>query len=135
MLRKILYTFVSILLFYTIVGFVILPLVLKSQASKYIEENLNKTLYIDSIKFNPFLFKLDIDKLSLNDQDKAMISFDRLFVDIDLSRTISNKYLRVSQVLVDGLFVDISIDENKNLNLLRLSKKRRAKTMTSLNFL
>ncbi|MGI6724064.1 MAG: DUF748 domain-containing protein [Arcobacteraceae bacterium] len=120
MLRKILYTFVSILLFYTIVGFVILPLVLKSQASKYIEENLNKTLYIDSIKFNPFLFKLDIDKLSLNDQDKAMISFDRLFVDIDLSRTISNKYLRVSQVLVDGLFVDISIDENKNLNLLSL---------------
>lgn len=120
MLKKISYTLLSLFLLYTIVGFFILPLVIQSQSSKFVKSELNKDLTIEKISFNPFLFKLSIHNVALNENDKSIISFENLFLDFDLDRTIANKYLHFKKLLISKPQINIEIDENKELNLLRL---------------
>jgi len=50
---------------YVLIGFLGLSYIIKSQAPKYVKENLNVDLSIQKVDFNPFLFKMNIHALEL----------------------------------------------------------------------
>jgi len=54
-LKKVLF---FLLFFYTIIGFVIVPYLLKSEILKVADEQLNAKLSIEEIYFNPFILML-----------------------------------------------------------------------------
>lgn len=120
MLKKIFYTLGVVFISYVLVGFFGLPYIIKSQAPKYVKENLNVDLSIQKVDFNPFLFKMNIYALELKDKNSVLVSFENLFLDFDLLRTISNKYLHFKTLSVSKLFINIQIDKSKNINLLSL---------------
>lgn len=120
MLKKISYTFLSLFLLYAIVGFFVIPFVLQSQSTKLVKEQLHKDLSIEKVSFNPFLFKLNIHNVALKDEEKNLVSFENLFLDFDLDRTIANKYLHFKRLTVSKPQINIEINENKELNILKL---------------
>ncbi|MDY0326643.1 MAG: DUF748 domain-containing protein [Arcobacteraceae bacterium] len=120
MLKKIFYTIAGIFLTYTFLGFLVLPYIIKSQAINYVQENLNKELDIEKISFNPFLFNIDINNISLKDSGETIISFENILVDFDLMQTISNKYLNFEELTLNKPYINIQINQNKELNLLSL---------------
>ncbi|MEW6551464.1 MAG: DUF748 domain-containing protein [Campylobacterota bacterium] len=120
MLKKIFYTLGIVFISYVLIGFLGLPYIIKSQAPKYVKENLNIDLSIQKVDFNPFLFKMNIYALELKDKNSVLVSFENLFLDFDLLRTISNKYLHFKTLSVSKPFINIQIDKNKNINLLAL---------------
>jgi len=52
---------------YTLIGFLFLPWLARNQAPKLAQENLGVDLAIEKIRFNPYLFKLTVEGLSLED--------------------------------------------------------------------
>ncbi len=120
MFKKIFYTIISLFFLYAIVGFFVLPFVLQTQSTKLVKEQLNKELTIEKVSFNPFLFKLNIHNLALKDEEKSLITLENIFLDFDLDRTIANKYLHFKRLTFSKPQVNIEINENKELNLLKL---------------
>ena len=59
-LKKILYGLVLLIIVYIAVGFKVLPIVLKDQLIKNLDENLTQKTDIGKIEFNPLTFKIVI---------------------------------------------------------------------------
>ncbi|NHA14042.1 DUF748 domain-containing protein [Thioalkalivibrio sp. XN279] len=71
---------------YTLVGFLFLPWLAHNQAPKLAQERLGVDLSIEKVRFNPYLFKLTVEGLSLEDPESGpMLDFRRLVVDFSLS--------------------------------------------------
>ncbi len=71
---------------YTLLGFLFLPWLARNQAPKLAQEHLGVDLAIEKIRFNPYLFKLTVEGLSLEDPESGpMLDFGRLVVDLSLS--------------------------------------------------
>jgi uncharacterized protein involved in outer membrane biogenesis len=71
---------------YTLIGFLFLPWLARNQAPKLAQEQLGVELAIEKVRFNPYLFKLTVEGLSLEDPESGpMLDFNRLVVDFSLS--------------------------------------------------
>ncbi|MFU8822562.1 MAG: DUF748 domain-containing protein [Gammaproteobacteria bacterium] len=71
---------------YTLIGFLFLPWLARAQAPKLAQEQLGVELAIEKVRFNPYLFKLTVEGLSLADPESGpMLDFSRLVVDFSLS--------------------------------------------------
>ena len=71
---------------YTLIGFLLLPWLAQNQAPKLAQEHLGVELAIEKIRFNPYLFRLTVEGLSLEDPETGpMLDFRRLVVDFSLS--------------------------------------------------
>lgn len=131
MFRKIIYIFGTLILLYAIVGFFLLPSVIKSQAITYVKTNLNKELHIDTISFNPFMFKLSINDVALKENEHTFIEFEKLLIDFDLDRTLANHYLHFKTITLVKPYIYAEINPNKELNLLRLIPVNTSNTETT----
>ncbi|HEY7751267.1 MAG TPA: DUF748 domain-containing protein, partial [Ignavibacteriaceae bacterium] len=112
--RIIFWVLVSIFLLYTITGFFIVPLIIKSEAVGFIKTEFNRDAEIESVSFNPFTFSLSIEGFKLFEQDKngIFISFKEFFIDIKL-------WPLVNKIVV---FEEITLSEPDG-NIIRLSKE------------
>ena len=71
---------------YTLLGFLFLPWLARNQAPKLAQEHLGVELAIEKVRFNPYLFRLTVEGLSLVDPVSGpMLDFRRLAVDFSLS--------------------------------------------------
>ena len=91
--RIIFWTLVSIFLLYTIAGFFIVPMIIKSEAVDYIKEEFQRDAEIESVSFNPFTFSLSVEGFKLYEKEKSdvFISFKKFFIDIRLLPLISKE--------------------------------------------
>jgi hypothetical protein len=62
-----------LLLFYTLVGFLLVPQFARNKIIKSITEEFNKTAHIDNVSFNPFSFSFLINGFSLSDSTRGEI--------------------------------------------------------------
>src|SRR5215471_8202393 len=70
---------------YTIVGFIILPLVVKTVATKRIAKELNRPVTIKSVRMNPYAFSCAIKGLEIKDPDgETFVSWDRVYANFEL---------------------------------------------------
>ncbi|MGH8165856.1 MAG: hypothetical protein ACREQ1_01375 [Woeseiaceae bacterium] len=65
---------VAVVMLYALLGFCLLPWVVKSNAIKSVKENLNAELGIADVAINPFVLSLSIDGLELDDPAGAASS-------------------------------------------------------------
>lgn len=75
---------ISLFALYAALGFWILPSYFKSKAKSIASEKLHRQLVINKLEFNPFVFTLNIEGVSLSEPDSEahFVTFDQLFVDI-----------------------------------------------------
>lgn len=113
-----------IILIYLVLGFFILPAVIKSQATSWVNNNLNATLKLENVSFNPLLFKLKLEGLTLEQQEKPLVAFSSLVVDFDLARTITNQYVHFKLLTLENPNIHLEMDKNKQLNFLTLMPQK-----------
>lgn len=71
---------------YTLLGFLALPWLVEKQAPKLAQERLGVDLAIEKVRFNPYLFRLTVEGLSLEDPASGpMLAFRRLVADFSLA--------------------------------------------------
>ena len=92
----------SIVLLYTLLGFLLVPWLAERQLVKTMHERLAVDASVEKIDFNPFTFETSIDKLQLtNEQGEPLAAWDRLYLNLQPLRLF----------LLKLRFEDITIDE------------------------
>ena len=121
MLKKIFY---SLLFIYTLVGFFLLPIILKPQITKAANEALNAKLSVDSIYINPFIFKVELSGVELKDlKGNHLVSFKSLEVDVELYSLFVSA-LHVKSVMLQGPKISLVYNQDKSFNLATILKPR-----------
>ena len=79
--RKLCFWAIGLLLCYTIVGFLILPPIIRSIAAKKISEQIGREVSIQQVKLNPFTFSATVRGLLIKEKNgEPFVSWDEVFV-------------------------------------------------------
>ena len=83
--QKILIGIAIAFLLYSVIGFLVLPAVLKNLLEKKLSENVKRSVTIETIQINPYLLKVSVNNLLIKSlsQDVDFIAFDQLFADLE----------------------------------------------------
>ncbi len=78
--------FVVVVALYTLVGFFVVPLIVKNSVLDLIQEDLGRTAHIEAVEFNPYLLSLGVHGFEMNDTDGVRLAaFGEFSVDFQLS--------------------------------------------------
>jgi hypothetical protein len=76
----------GLFLFYTILGFFILPPIIRAVVARQISRQLNREVSIQKVRLNPFALSITIRGLMIKDKDgQPFVSWDELYVNFQLS--------------------------------------------------
>lgn len=116
-----------LLLIYSIVGFVILPLIAKPKIIDLVAQETNAQIEIGTIYFNPFLFKLKLSNVLLkNLQEEELISFEEFYVDFELY-SLAKKAIHVDEITLIKPKISLVYNADKSFNLLKILKNQKSK--------
>ena len=115
-LEKSFYWLVLVLAIYITIGFKIIPMVLKDQLIKNLDENLTQKTSIEKIEFNPFTLKVKVHDFKIADENNTTtISFKKfLLFKLENSFTLKFKYIVKSDNLEIKSLITISKVWNRN---------------------
>ena len=122
-INKFLISIFSILLIYTIIGFIAIPKIAKPQIEKIINENITQTATIQRIKFNPFLLNFSIDNLKIaNDNQEVTFSLKNVTLDFSLLKSIDKKHINFKILKIVEPYINIVENPDGSFNLEKLVK-------------
>ncbi len=105
--RNVILAGLSIILLYTLLGFLFVPYLLKKEIKKSLDATYQVSSTIDTISFNPYTFELIIEGFNLPDKNKSLFKFKRLYVNLTLLPLITKeiKIQSISLEETDGQFI------------------------------
>jgi len=105
---------------YTVFGFLVAPLIVRSVIVSEIHSLLGLDATLEDVDINPFALTLRLEKFSLTDAKQApLVAFDELDVNAQLS-SIVNRAFTLSEFRVVKPFVRVERDAQSRLNLKAL---------------
>lgn len=108
----------GLLLVYTLVGFLLVPYVVRSQAIAVLDEQYQIDLAIDRVRFNPFTLVATIDDLSMRAADgEQLLAFNQLLVDLQW-RSLVERAPVFRAISLTAPFVHVHIAEDGTVNLV-----------------
>jgi hypothetical protein len=111
---------VVLVLAYTLAGFLLVPRLISRYVPPYAKEHLKRRAEIGEVRFNPFLFKLEIKHFRLQEADgRPILGFDRLFVDFEPT-SLFRRAWTFADIQLDVPRVDAILTQDGRLNLLDL---------------
>ncbi|NQY32668.1 MAG: DUF748 domain-containing protein, partial [Coraliomargarita sp.] len=88
-LRKTLIILLILLAEYTLIGFVILPMLVRHFGEKSLQEHLSAEAVIEKVKINPFTLRFEVIGLELPNKDGApWIASDAVVLDLSLATAV-----------------------------------------------
>ena len=71
---------------YTVIGFLILPLIIRSVAARQLAKQLDREVSIQKVKLNPFALSATVDGLLIKDKDgEPFVSWEEVYVNFQIS--------------------------------------------------
>jgi hypothetical protein len=112
----------ALLLLYALGGFLLVPYIARTQAISYVQHTLGRQLSIGSVKFNPFLFKVEIHDLKLNEaKGDSIASLSLLRVEFNAMASLVHRAWTLGEVRLEQPFVSVLVQSDGSLNLARLA--------------
>ncbi len=124
-LKKILIGLVIFFVVFTLVGFFVIPPILKSVLIKKLSENLHREVTITQIKVNPYTLSLTVRGFKVKDrkESETFFSFDELFVNLQ-SLSAFKLALVFKEIRLTNPFVKISRHPDLSYNFSDLLEKK-----------
>ena len=124
MLEKIKKIFLYAFLVYALLGFIVLPFVLKPQVIEIVQNETNSKISIDTISFNPFIFKLKLSGVKLSSlDDKPLVSFESLLIDVELYSLLRSA-IHIKELTLSQPKIHVVYNNDKTVNLLSILKEK-----------
>ena len=121
--KILLYTFAIYLIF----GFFLLPFILKSQLVEIISKETNAKIEIESIYFNPLVFKLKISGLHVKTQDdNTLLDLKSLKLDLEPHSLLIGS-LHVKDFILENPEVSVVYNSDKTFNFSSIIKTKEKK--------
>jgi uncharacterized protein involved in outer membrane biogenesis len=127
-MRRLKKLFIGLVLFFfifTIVGFFVVPPLLKSILIKKLSENIHRDVTIDQIKMNPYALSLTVKGFTVKDRgsSETFVSFDELFVNLQ-SLSALKFALVFKEIRLKNPYVKISQQTDQSYNFSDLIEKK-----------
>ena len=122
-LGKLFYGICFLIVLYIGFGFKVLPIIIKDQLIKNLDENLTQKTTIENIEFNPLTLKAVIHNFKISDSSNTTtISFENFLVDFSLLKSIEKKHISFKNIMLKGAYVNVIEEKDGSLNLSKLLK-------------
>jgi hypothetical protein len=105
-----------LLLAYAVVGFLILPPVIRSVAAKQLSRQLNREVSIEKVKINPFVLSCTVRGLLIKDADgQPFVSWDEVYVNFQLSSFLGHAWV-FKEISTSRPFVRVQMNQDRTFN-------------------
>ena len=124
-------TFIGALIFlviFSLVGFFIVPPILKSVLTKKLSEELHRQVAISQVKVNPFMLSVTLRGFLVNERNNqdAFVSFDELYLNFQ-SISLLKRGLILGEIKVSRSYVNIVRNEDGSYNFSDLLEPKQKK--------
>jgi uncharacterized protein involved in outer membrane biogenesis len=127
-LKKLLIGTVIFFVVFTIVGFFVLPPIVKSILTKKLSENLHRQVTINQIKINPYTLSITVRGFLVKDRgsSETFVSFDELYLNLQ-SLSALKMALILKEIRFTKPFINISRRQDMSYNFSDLLEKKESK--------
>lgn len=116
-------TGVVLFVLYLLGGFFALPALVKWQVEKQVPGQLGHQIRVGDVRFNPLLFRFEVDDLALADPEGApLLGFKRLLVDFEL-RSVIDRAWTFAEARIDAPILHLSVDKDGRHNFASLLER------------
>ena len=107
----------ALVLVFTVVGFLVLPPIIKGQLEKRMSAELGRTVTVERVHVNPYALSLAVDNLAIREKDgtSVFLGWRRLYVRLDPLRSLWKAW-GLSQVDLDGFHVRVAVGADRAFN-------------------
>ena len=110
----------AIVIFYMLAGFLLLPWFLQRYLTHTLANDLQHTVEVQDVRFNPFLLKLQIDGLKILDADSApLVSLEQFRFDYEFLSVFRLVY-GIEEFSIEKPYVKIEADGKGSYTLLHM---------------
>ena len=121
--RKQVVWILGLLVFYAVLGFLILPPIVRAIAVKQLSQQLDREVSIEKIKINPFAFSTTIRGLLIKDKDgQPFISWDEVYVNFQLISFLGHPWV-FKEISVTKPYARAQLNKDYTLNFSDLITK------------
>jgi hypothetical protein len=114
--RKLIYWVVGFILFYTLVGFFVLPPIIRSVAAKKLSEQLGREVTIRQVKLNPFTFSATIRGLLIKERNgDPFVSWDEVYANFQPTSIFQHAWV-LKEVSTSNPYVQVLINRDGTFN-------------------
>ncbi len=114
--RKLMVWAVGLLLIYTVIGFLILPPIVRSVAVKQISKLIDREVSIEKVTINPFVLSTTIRGLLIKDKDgQPFVSWDEVYVNLQLSSFFGRAWV-FKEISTSRPFVRVEMNKDYTFN-------------------
>ena len=111
----------GLIVLYALLGFFLVPHLLRTNAQKYVAEELGRTLALGEVTFNPFTFRLSVSDALLSEKAGDPIAgFKQLVVNAQLA-SIWRRAAVLKEVQLDAPDVNLIVESDGTINLAKLA--------------
>jgi hypothetical protein len=108
---------------YALIGFFILPPILRAVALKQLSQQLDREVSIEKVKLNPFALSITVRGLLIKDKDgQPFVSWDEVYVNFQLSSLFGHPWV-FSEVSTTKPYVRVQMNPDRSLNFSDLLAK------------
>ena len=110
----------ALLVVYTLVGFFLLPYIIKAYVIPSVAEQLHRPVLIEDVEFNPFALSLRATGLEIREVDESpVMGFEELFINLQVSSLLRRAYV-FDSIRLTFPYVSANVSKEGRLNLLDL---------------
>ena len=121
--RKLVIWALSLLVAYTIIGFLILPPIIRVVAVRQIAQQIDRKVSIQKVKLNPFALSATVDGLLIKDKDgQPFVSWDEVYVNFQLSSFFGKAWV-FKEISTTKPFVRAQMNQDGTFNFSDLITK------------
>jgi hypothetical protein len=114
--RKLTLWAVGLLFIYTLVGFLILPPLIRSVVVKQLSKQLDREVSIEKVKINPFVLSCTVRGLLIKDKDsEPFVSWDEVYVNFQLSSFLGHAWV-FKEISTSKPFVRVQMNKDYTFN-------------------
>jgi uncharacterized protein involved in outer membrane biogenesis len=111
---------------YLLAGYFLVPRLVRSQATAWVQTNLDKKLALGEIKFDPLRFTVDVGDIAIPDgQQQPMVAVGHFRIGFSILSLFQHAY-RFTDVRIDRPFVRAIVRPDGALNLIELVPKTKS---------
>jgi len=108
------------LVVYTLVGFFLLPYIIKAQVIPRLAEQLHRPVSVVDVEVNPFALSLRVTGFDIREVDQSpVLGFEEFFINLQMSSILHRAYV-FDSIRVVLPFVAVKVSKEGRLNLLDL---------------
>ncbi len=105
---------------YSLIGFFLLPYVIKAFVLPAVSERLHRPVLVKEVELNPFVLSLRVTGFEIRESDEsALLGFDEFFVNLQASSLIHQAYV-FDTIRLTLPFVSAKVSKEGRLNLVDL---------------